>query len=151
MCAPSLVQHFEEHFQRRLHYAVFLPAAAAALLPHTFLFSLFYAPIIFSAFFPPCFSSTEKITEMEEGTCQLTGSSFVTVTLCSTYAVDESAAATWRIPRGSAPWLSGGRHLWSAGKSGQLCRFWHAVRHSACTACPALTRCGVAGMLMGAV
>lgn len=104
MCAPSPMQHFEEHFQRGLHYAVFLPAAA--LLPHTFsFFFFFYAPIIFSVFFSFLlfFSSTEKITEMEEGTCQLTGSSFITVILCSLYAVDESAVATWRTPRGSAP------------------------------------------------
>lgn len=90
------MQHFEEHFQRGLRYAVFL--LAAAVLPHTFSFFFFYAPIIFSFF-----SSTDKITEMEEGTCQLTGSSFITVILCSLYAVDESAVATWRIPRGSAP------------------------------------------------
>lgn len=38
--------------------------------------------------------SAEEITQMEEGTCQLTSSSFITVCLWPLYAVGESAAAT---------------------------------------------------------
>lgn len=40
------------------------------------------------------FVSAEEITHMEKGTCQLTCSSFITVSLCSLYAVGESAVAT---------------------------------------------------------
>lgn len=89
---------------------------------------------------------------MEEGTCQLTGSSFITVTLCSLYTADESAVETC-VYLGVLHRDSQGGGICGPQESGQLCCFWHAVRHLACLpAClPPLTRHGVAGMLIGAV
>ena len=86
-------------------------------VPHLPLMSLL-SPVTYSASV-----SAEEITQMEEGTCQLTCSSFITVFLWPLYALGESAVTCPSMHHSGIGGLQ---------QSGQVCCFWHAVRHPAC-------------------
>lgn len=105
------------------------PPAAHPLYP-TFQLCLFFPPVTDSV---PV--SAEEITQMEEGTCQLTCSSFITACLWPLYAVGESAA-TCVSKVETAPrlwgWLRG--HLWSSEK-------WAAAPLLACCQTSCLLAC----------
>lgn len=121
-------------------------------------------PVVFSTpshfcllFLPVTYSdsvSAEEITQMEEWTCQLTCSSFITVCLWplvrSGWVSSSNLRIRVRLHHDSEDDWGGCCGL---RQSGQLCCFWHAVRHPAClpASLPPLTQPGVAGMLMSAV
>lgn len=113
---------------------------------HNFHLCVFFTPLTY------CVSvSAEEITQMEEGTCQLTSSQPVCgPTVCSRWVSRNLCIRGWDCA--TTPTMTEGPFVVFR-KSGQLCCFWHAVRHPArLPVClPPLTQRGVAGMLMRAV
>lgn len=104
ICVRFLKQHFEERFQG-LHYAVFLPLHCCTLFPHTFCFHHIFCFCIYGE------NNWDGRGDLPADWLIIHHHHFV-FTVHSGWV----SCSNLRIPRGTTPWLSGRRHLWSTGK-----------------------------------